>query len=93
MEVPDSMVAVGELDTEMGDRFGRSYYQAAAEAYQFLIREYPTKTNLCRDAMLRMAQLQKDQLGDPTAATKTYQEIPEEISAFGPQARGTGSAG
>src|SRR5215831_19911656 len=39
IEVPDSLVAVGELDTEMGDRFGRSYYQGAADAYQFLIRE------------------------------------------------------
>ena len=74
MEVPDAMVAVGELNTEMGDRFGRSYYQAAAEAYQFLIREYPT-SKFVPDAMLRMAQLQKDQLGDPAAATKTFQEF------------------
>jgi N-acetylmuramoyl-L-alanine amidase len=74
MEVPDAMVAVGELDTEMGDRFGRSYYQAAAEAYQFLIREYPT-SKFVPDAMLRMGQLQKDQLGDPVAATKTYQDF------------------
>src|SRR6266404_2253200 len=74
MEVPDSMGAVGELDTEMGDRFGRSYYQAAVEAYQFLIHEYPT-SKFVPDAMLRMAQLQKDQLGDPSAATKAYQEF------------------
>jgi len=74
MEVPEAMVAVGELNTEMGDRFGRSYYQAAAEAYQFLIREYPTN-KLVQDAMLRTAQLQKDQLGDPAAATKTYQDF------------------
>jgi N-acetylmuramoyl-L-alanine amidase len=74
MEVPDSMVAVGELNTEMGDRFGRSYYQAAAEAYLFLIREYPT-SKFVPDAMLRMAQLQKDQLGDPAAATKSYQDF------------------
>ncbi|HET7107933.1 MAG TPA: N-acetylmuramoyl-L-alanine amidase [Candidatus Acidoferrum sp.] len=73
-EVADATVAVGELNTEMGDRFGRSYYQAAAEAYQFLIREYPT-SKFVPDAMLRMAQLQKDQLGDPTAATKTYQDF------------------
>jgi N-acetylmuramoyl-L-alanine amidase len=73
-EVPDAMVAVGELNTEMGDRFGRSYYQAAAEAYQFLIREYPT-SKFVPDAMLRMAQLQKDQLGDPAAATKTFQDF------------------
>ena len=74
MEVPDAMVAVGELNTEMGDRFGRSYYQAAAEAYQFLIREYPSN-KFVPDAMLRIAQLQKDQLGDPAAATKTYQDF------------------
>ncbi|HET6933078.1 MAG TPA: N-acetylmuramoyl-L-alanine amidase [Candidatus Acidoferrum sp.] len=74
MEVADATVAVGELNTEMGDRFGRSYYQAAAEAYQFLIREYPT-SKFVPDAMLRMAQLQKDQLGDPAGATKTYQDF------------------
>jgi N-acetylmuramoyl-L-alanine amidase len=74
MEVPDAMVAVGELNTEMGDRFGRSYYQAAAEAYQFLIREYPAN-KFVQDAMLRVAQLQKDQLGDPAGATKTYQDF------------------
>jgi N-acetylmuramoyl-L-alanine amidase len=74
MEVPDAMVAVGELNTEMGDRFGRSYYQAAAEAYQFLTREYPA-SKFVPDAMLRMGQLQKDQLGDPAAATKTYQDF------------------
>ena len=74
MEVPDSMVAAAELNTEMGDRFGRSYYQSAAEAYQFLIREYPT-SKYVPDAMLRTAQLQKDQLGDPTAATKSYQDF------------------
>jgi N-acetylmuramoyl-L-alanine amidase len=74
MEVPDAMVAVGELNTEMGDRFGRSYYQAATEAYQFLIREYPAN-KFAQDAMLRVAQLQKDQLGDPAGATKTYQDF------------------
>jgi N-acetylmuramoyl-L-alanine amidase len=74
VEVPDSLVAVGELNTEMGDRFGRSYYQAAAESYQFLIREYPT-SKFVPDVMLRIAQLQKDQLGDPAASTKTYQDF------------------
>src|SRR5882757_7587612 len=74
MEVADATVAVGELNTEMGDRFGRSYYQTAAEAYQFLIREYPT-SKFVQDAMLRMAKLQKDQLGEPAAATRTYQDF------------------
>jgi N-acetylmuramoyl-L-alanine amidase len=72
-EVPDSLVAVGELSTEMGDHFGRSYYQAAADAYQFLVREYPT-SKYAGESMLRLGQLQKDQLGDLASATKTYQD-------------------
>ena len=73
-EVPDSLVAMGELNTEMGDHFGRSYYQAAADAYAFLIREYPGNKYVA-DSMLRLGQLQKYQLGDLSAATKTYQEF------------------
>jgi len=73
-EVPDALFAVGELNTEMGDHFGRSYYQAAVDSYGFLIREYPT-SKFVQDAMLRVAQLQKDQLGDSAAATKSYQDF------------------
>jgi N-acetylmuramoyl-L-alanine amidase len=73
-EVPESLLAVAELNTEMGDRFGRSYYQAAAESYAFLIREYP-KSKYIQDAMLRLAKLQKDQLEDFAAAIKTYQDF------------------
>ncbi len=73
-EVPDSLVAMGEINTEMGDHFGRSYYQAAADAYAFLIREYPGNKYV-PEAMLRLGQLQKYQLGDLNAATKTYQEF------------------
>jgi hypothetical protein len=32
-EVPDSLLAVAELYTEMGDRFGRNYYQSAVDTY------------------------------------------------------------
>jgi N-acetylmuramoyl-L-alanine amidase len=74
LEVPDALFAVGELNTEMGDRFGRSYYQAAVDSYGFLIREYPG-CKFVQDAMLRVAQLQKDQLGDSGAATKSFQEF------------------
>src|SRR6201998_1984697 len=74
MEVPDALAAVAELNTEMGDRFGRSYYQAAADTYAYLIRDYPTSKH-GQDAMLRLAKLQRDQLGDLAAATKTYQEF------------------
>lgn len=73
-EVPDALFAVGELNTEMGDRFGRCYYQAAVDSYGFLIREYPT-SKYVQDAMLRAAQLQKAQLGDSAAATKSFQDF------------------
>jgi N-acetylmuramoyl-L-alanine amidase len=73
-EVPDALFAVGELNTEMGDHFGRSYYQAAVDSYGFLIREYPA-SRYVQDAMLRAAQLQKAQLGDSAAATKSFQDF------------------
>jgi N-acetylmuramoyl-L-alanine amidase len=70
-EVPDSLLAVAELYTEMGDRFGRSYYQSAVETYDFLVREYPT-SKYCQDSLLRSAKLQRNQLGDSAAAIATY---------------------
>src|SRR6266481_1181903 len=73
-EVPDSLLAVAELYTEMGDRFGRNYYQSATDSYQFLVREYPT-SRYCQDATLRAAKLQRDQLGDSTLAKKTYEDF------------------
>ena len=71
-EVPDSLLAMAELYTEMGDRFGRSYYQSAVDTYEFLVREYPT-SKYCQDSLLRAAKLQRNQLGDAGAATGTYE--------------------
>jgi N-acetylmuramoyl-L-alanine amidase len=73
-DVPDALLAVAELYSEMGDKFGRSYYQLAADSYKFLLHEYPT-SHYGQDAMLRMARLQKDQLGDGTEASKTFEEF------------------
>jgi N-acetylmuramoyl-L-alanine amidase len=73
-EVPDSLVALGELYAEMGDRFGRAYYQFAVDSYQFLVREYPSN-RYCQDALLRMAKLERDQLNDPAQAMKSYAEF------------------
>src|SRR5207244_3260278 len=73
-EVPDSLLAVAELYTEMGDRFGRAYYQSAADTYQFLVREYPT-SKYCQDAILRTAKLQREHLGDSALAKKTYEDF------------------
>ena len=73
-EVPDSLMALGELYTEMGDHFGRNYYQFAVDAYQFLSREYPT-SRYTQDAVLRTGKLQRDQLNEPALAMKTYADF------------------
>jgi N-acetylmuramoyl-L-alanine amidase len=73
-DVQDSLLAVGELYSEMGDRFGRTYYQSAVESYQFLLKEYP-KSKFAQDVLLRVAKLQQEQLGDTASAMKTYQEF------------------
>ena len=71
--VSDALYTVGDLYSEMGDRFGQSYFQAAVEAYRFLIHEYPTSKH-DDDALLKIAALQKDRLNDAAAASKSYQE-------------------
>ncbi|MGB7462215.1 MAG: N-acetylmuramoyl-L-alanine amidase [Candidatus Acidiferrum sp.] len=76
VQVPEALLAVAELNTEMGDRFGRSYYQAAVDSYELLLREYPT-SKYVQDARLHVAKLQKDQLDNPVAATKSFQEFQE----------------
>src|SRR5713226_7108927 len=73
-EVPDSLLAVAELYTEMGDRFGRSYYQSAVDSYQFLVHEYPT-SKYCQDAMLRIAKLQREPMGDSALSKQTYEDF------------------
>jgi N-acetylmuramoyl-L-alanine amidase len=73
-EVPDALLAISQLYAEMGERFGRTYYQSAVDAYRFLLREYPA-SRYAPDAMLVCAKLQRDQLGDYSAATKTYQDF------------------
>src|SRR5712664_67105 len=73
-QVPDALLAVAELYSEMGDKFGRSYYQLAADSYRFLLHEYPT-SHYGQDVTLRLAGLQKDQLSDAVGASKTYEEF------------------
>ncbi len=73
-EAPESLAAVAELYVEMGDRFGRAYYQSGVDSYRFLIHEYPA-SKFGQDAMLKVAELEKDQLGDARAASKIYDEF------------------
>jgi N-acetylmuramoyl-L-alanine amidase len=73
-EVADSLLSVAELYTEMGDRFGGSYYQLAVDSYQFLVHQYPG-SKYSQDALLRIGKLQRDQLGDSAQASKTYEDF------------------
>jgi N-acetylmuramoyl-L-alanine amidase len=73
-EVTESLVALGEIYTEMGDQYGRSYYQSAVDSYRFLLKDYPGSKH-AQDALFRIAELQKDHLGDLAQATKSYEEF------------------
>jgi N-acetylmuramoyl-L-alanine amidase len=73
-EVPEALIAIAQLYTEMGERFGRSYYQNAVDSYRFLLREYPSSRH-APDAMLVCAKLQRDQLTDYASATQTYKDF------------------
>jgi len=73
-EVQDALLTVGELYAEMGDRFGRSYYQSAVDSYQFLVREYPA-SKYREEVMLRIGKLEREQLGDAASAQRTYEEF------------------
>src|SRR5580693_4164379 len=73
-EVVDSLLSVAELYSEMGDRFGRSYYQSAVDSYVFLVHEYPG-SKYSQDALLRIGKLQRDQLGDNASATKSFEDF------------------
>src|SRR5438477_7967665 len=53
-EVPDALLAVAELYSQMGEQFGRTYFQSAVDTYEFLMREYPT-SKYCQDSYLRAA--------------------------------------
>ncbi|GAC1668163.1 MAG: hypothetical protein NVS9B4_24050 [Candidatus Acidiferrum sp.] len=73
-EVPDSLLAIAELFAEMGERFGRSYYQSSVDSYLYLVHEYPT-SKYCQNALLQTARIQKDQLGAASQAAATYQDF------------------
>jgi len=44
------------------------------DSYQFLVHEYPA-SKYSQDAILRIAKLQRDRLGDTALAKKTYEDF------------------
>ena len=71
-DVPASMNQVALLFRTMGDLFDAKYYQRAIQAFQLLLREYPTG-KYREDALLAVAQIEQDDLHDSALAQKTYQ--------------------
>ena len=72
-EVTPSLVAEGELYQEMGRLFDPKYFQSAIEAYNFLLKQYPG-SRYRGEAMLAIAQIQKDDLNKPADAEASYKE-------------------
>ncbi len=72
-EVTPSLVAEGELYQEMGRLFDPKYFQSAIEAYNFLLKQYP-ESRYRGEALLAIAQIQKDDLDKPADAEASYKE-------------------
>jgi N-acetylmuramoyl-L-alanine amidase len=72
-EVTPSLVAEGELYQEMGRLFDPKYFQSAIEAYNFLLKQYP-ESRYRGEALLAIAQIQKDDLDKPVDAEASYKE-------------------
>ena len=73
-EVPAAIDQVAELYRAMGDLFNEKYYRMAVNTYQFLLRDYPAN-RYREDAMLAIAQIEKDDLRDAVLAKKSYEEF------------------
>jgi N-acetylmuramoyl-L-alanine amidase len=73
-QVPAALTAIAELNIEMGRRFGTKYFQAAVDSYQFLLHQYPASKNR-EEVLLAVAKIQKDDLGQPDLAAKSYEEF------------------
>lgn len=73
-DVPLAILTVGDLNRQMGDHFDTKYYQAAIDAYQFLLHEYPA-SRYREDALFAVGQIQKDDLNDRPLAQKTFEEF------------------
>ncbi len=73
-DVPTSLNLVAELYRTMGDLFDEKYYQQSVNAYQFLLKQYPT-TRYRETALLAIAHIEQDDLHDDALAQTSYEEF------------------
>lgn len=73
-EVPAAIVAVAQLYSEMGNRFGSKYYQSSVDTFEYLLRQYPT-SRYREEALLAVATIQKNQLGQQKLAKKNFEQF------------------
>ena len=70
-----SVVAVAELQVEMGRRFDdNKIFQSAVKTYEFLRKEYPG-SKYRFDALFTIGEIYKDDLEDPEEALTTFSEF------------------
>jgi len=73
-EVPAALHQAAILHRAMGDLFDTKYYQTAIDSYLFLLREYPA-SRYREDALLAIAQIEREDLHDPVRAQQSYEEF------------------
>ncbi len=77
-KAPVALAAVAELYQEMGRAFSsREYLRSSAQAYKFLISQYP-RNPIARDALYSLGELYRLDLEDPEAARQTFQTFLEQ---------------
>ncbi len=73
-KTPVALEAVGDLYVEMGRRFSNDYYfQAAIEAYEYLMAEYP-RSSMARNSRFAVGEVYLNDLHDEEEARKAFEE-------------------
>jgi N-acetylmuramoyl-L-alanine amidase len=68
-----ALVAEAELYAEMGRLYDAKYYQSSINSYKFLLTQYPG-SRYRADALLAIAQIQRENLNAPQDARATYED-------------------
>jgi N-acetylmuramoyl-L-alanine amidase len=73
-EVTPALIAEAELYEQMARQFDEKYFQSAIDKYNFLLKQYP-ESRYRSEAIFSIAQIQKDDLGQPEVAEVTFKDF------------------